>query len=155
MKPALSNDDVLQQAVLAALSAIGIAEDVIDVTVRGGVVTLQGHAENAAQKHAVANAALRVEGVWALVEDVEVRRARNHRMRDEQIAQEVLTRLAWDAWVPRGVIQVKIEQGWVTLLGELERDEQKAAALEDVSRLSGVAGVTDLTTVRALNKPMR
>jgi osmotically-inducible protein OsmY len=148
MKHALSNDDALQQAVVAALRAIGLAPSVIDVAVRGAIVTLRGHVENAAQKHAAQSEALQVDGVLALVVAVEIRNAGSRRMRDDQIAAEVLTRLAWDGRVPPGAIQVQIEQGWVTLLGELERGEQKAAALESVSRLFGVAGVTDLTTIR-------
>jgi osmotically-inducible protein OsmY len=68
---------------------------------------------------------------------------------DERLAVEVTRRLAWDSWVPKDIVRVKVEQGWVTLQGELERDRQKVAVMEDVSRLFGVAGVLDRTTVRS------
>jgi osmotically-inducible protein OsmY len=68
---------------------------------------------------------------------------------DERLAVEVMRRLAWDSWVPKDIVRVKVEQGWVTLQGELERDRQKVAVMEDVSRLFGVAGVLDRTTVRS------
>lgn len=70
------------------------------------------------------------------------------RLPDDQIAAEALTRLAWDAWVPRDALEVTVDHGWVTLAGQLERAEQKAAALEDVTRLFGVAGVSDRTTIK-------
>ncbi|CAE6721710.1 BON domain-containing protein [Paraburkholderia haematera] len=73
----------------------------------------------------------------------------NTRLTDGQIAAEAKTRLAWDAAVPQNAIQVKVSHGRITLLGELHRDQQRTAALEDVTRLFGVAGVFDHTTIKA------
>jgi osmotically-inducible protein OsmY len=50
------------------------------------------------------------------------------------------------------MFKVKIERGHVTLLGQVDRDEQRSAALEDVTRLFGVTGVSDQTTVTRGNK---
>jgi osmotically-inducible protein OsmY len=69
------------------------------------------------------------------------------RLRDDQIAAQALMRLAWDAWVPRERLRVTVQQGRITLAGQVERDEQKAAALEDVGRLFGVRSVSDRITV--------
>jgi osmotically-inducible protein OsmY len=74
------------------------------------------------------------------------------RPRDDQIAAEVLRRLAWDAWVPKDALKVKIEQGRVTLCGRVDRDKQRTAALEDVSRLFGVARVYDQIAVKGRDK---
>jgi osmotically-inducible protein OsmY len=68
---------------------------------------------------------------------------------DEQIAAEATKRLAWDAAVPRNAVQVKVSHGRLTLLGILPHDQQRIAALEDVSRLFGVAGVSDHTRIEA------
>lgn len=70
------------------------------------------------------------------------------RLSDAQIAAEATRRLAWDSAVPEHSIKVKVSHGRITLHGELQREQQKAAALEDVTRLFGVTGVSDHTVVR-------
>ncbi|ASL48248.1 hypothetical protein bAD24_III12685 [Burkholderia sp. AD24] len=70
------------------------------------------------------------------------------RLTDAQIAAEATRRLAWDSAVPEHAIKVKVAAGRVTLHGELQRDQQRAAALEDVTRLFGVTGVSDRTTIK-------
>ena len=149
MKPVLSNDDALQRAVLAELSAAGIPAGHVGVTAQGGIVTLLGQVGHAAQKHRAEGAALRLRDVKAVVVAIGILGAGTAKLREDQIAAEALTRLAWDAWVPRDAIKVKVENGWITLIGQVDRDQQKAAALEDVSRLFGVAGVSDHMTVKA------
>ncbi|KAE8759071.1 BON domain-containing protein [Paraburkholderia madseniana] len=71
------------------------------------------------------------------------------RLTDEQIAAEATRRLAWDTAVPPNTLQVKVSHGRITLLGVLQHNEQRAAALEDVSRLFGVTGVSDHAIVKA------
>ncbi|MFL9929541.1 BON domain-containing protein [Paraburkholderia sp. RL18-103-BIB-C] len=71
------------------------------------------------------------------------------RLSDAQIAAEAIRRLAWDAAVPEHTIQVKVSRGRITLHGELQREQHKAAALEDVTRLFGVTGVLDRTVVKS------
>ncbi|MGE8331342.1 MAG: BON domain-containing protein [Paraburkholderia nemoris] len=50
--------------------------------------------------------------------------------------------------MPKNAIKVKVSHGRITLLGELHREQQRTAALEDVTRLFGVTGVSDLTTIK-------
>jgi osmotically-inducible protein OsmY len=71
------------------------------------------------------------------------------RLTDKQIGLEAMRRLAWDAAVPPNTLQVKVSHGRITLLGVLQHDQQRVAALEDVSRLFGVTGVSDHSTVKA------
>lgn len=75
--------------------------------------------------------------------------ATHSRLSDAQIAAEATRRLAWDAAIPERSVTVKVSHGRVTLHGELQREQQKAAALEDVTRLFGVTGVADHTVVKA------
>lgn len=75
-------------------------------------------------------------------------RAGNTRMSDAQIAAEVTRRLAWDAALPRNAVKVQVSSGRITLRGELRGDWQRMAALEDVTRLYGVTGVSDHTVVK-------
>ena len=152
MKQALSNDDALQRAVLLELNAADVPAGRVGVAVDAGIVTLLGYVEHAAQKRAAENASLRVEGVRAAVVAIEIRGVDSDIQHDDQLAAEVLRRLAWDVWVPKDVFKVKIERGHVTLLGQVDRDEQRLAALEDVTRLFGVTGVSDRTTAKRTGK---
>ncbi|WP_027798594.1 BON domain-containing protein [Paraburkholderia dilworthii] len=70
------------------------------------------------------------------------------RLSDAQIAAEAMRRLAWDAAVPERAITLEVHDGHILLAGELERDAQRIAALEDVMRLFGVAGVRDRLVVK-------
>lgn len=47
------------------------------------------------------------------------------------------------AEVPSSSIDVKVHDGWVTLQGDVSFQFQSNAAYDDVSRLYGVAGVTN------------
>jgi osmotically-inducible protein OsmY len=71
------------------------------------------------------------------------------RLSDAQIAADATRRLAWDAAVPEHSVKVKVSHGRITLTGELQRDQQRTAVLEDVTRLFGVTGVSDRTVVKA------
>jgi osmotically-inducible protein OsmY len=71
------------------------------------------------------------------------------RLTDAQIAAEAARRLAWDSAVPPHVVRVKVARGRITLSGELQREAQRAAMLEDVTRLFGVTGIADRTVVKS------
>ncbi|CAH2794487.1 MAG: transport-associated [uncultured Paraburkholderia sp.] len=70
------------------------------------------------------------------------------RLTDKQLAEEAARRLAWDVAVPESTVKVSVYDGRITLQGELERAQQRDAALEDVTRLFGVTGVSDETVVK-------
>ena len=148
MKHALSDDDALQRAVLLALNAAGTPAGRVGVAVEAGVVTLLGYVEDAAQKQAAECAVLWGDGVKAVVVAIQIRGDDSEIQHDDLLAAEVLRRLDWDAWLPKDVFKVRVEHGHLTLLGQVERDELRLAALEDVSRLFGVTGVSDRVTVK-------
>ena len=56
------------------------------------------------------------------------------------INSEVVNALFWDSAVPNSVIAT-VDQGWVTLRGEVERPYEKSCAEADVLRIPGVLGV--------------
>lgn len=74
------------------------------------------------------------------------------RLSDAQIAADATRRLAWDAAVPEHRVKVKVSDGRITLSGELDGDQQRSAALEDVTRLFGVTGVSDHTVIKAAKR---
>ncbi|RZF25489.1 BON domain-containing protein [Paraburkholderia sp. UYCP14C] len=71
------------------------------------------------------------------------------RLTDAQIAAEATRRLAWDSAVPPHAVRVKVARGRITLSGELQREAQRAAMLEDVARLFGVTAIADRTVVKS------
>jgi osmotically-inducible protein OsmY len=146
----MPNDQHLQQAVLAELNwEPGVTAAHIGVTANDGVVTLTGHVDNYAEKHAAEAAALRVRGVSAVADEIEVRLSPETQRTDDELAAAAVERLAWDVSVPQGAVKVTVEDGWITLTGEVDWHYQRAAAEQDMHRLFGVVGVTNLITIKS------
>jgi osmotically-inducible protein OsmY len=120
----------------------------IGVTAREGVVTLTGHVESYAAKFAAERAAKRVSGVKGLAEEIEVRLPGLSRRTDAEIAQAALNAMEWDVWVPNKDVQVIVENGLISLEGQVERQYQKTAAERAVRHLMGVKGVVNKITVK-------
>ena len=108
-----------------------------------GVVTLTGTVATYAEKISAERAAKRVSGVRAVANDIEVRPIGSLKRTDTDIAQAVLRALEWDIAVPHEKIKAKVDNGWVTLDGEVALQFQRAAAENAVRRLSGVRGVSN------------
>lgn len=118
-------------------SRIGVA------AVQPGVVTLSGTVATYVEKVSAERAAKRVSGVRAVANDIEVRPIGSMKRTDTDIAQAVLRALEWDIAVPNEKIKARVDNGWVTLDGEVALQFQRAAAENAVRRLSGVRGVTN------------
>jgi osmotically-inducible protein OsmY len=108
-----------------------------------GVITLTGTVATYAEKISAERAAKRVSGVRAVANDIEVRPVGSMKRTDTDIAQAVLRALEWDIAVPHEKIKARVDNGWVTLEGEVALQFQRAAAENAVRRLSGVRGVTN------------
>ena len=142
-------DKQLQQAVLAELDwEPSVVAGHIGVTTDAGIVTLTGHVESFAEKHAAETATRRVRGVKAVVEEIRVELPFEWVRRDDDIAAAALERLAWDTSVPPDAITVKVEQGWITLTGQVPWYYQKQAAEQDIARLHGVSGISNHLMVK-------
>ena len=124
----------------------------IGVTVKDGVVTLTGTVDNYAKKSEAEDATKNVAGVKAVVEKIEVRFSNSWSKSDNEIATEVLNALKWNWQIPNDNVKVKVENGWVTLEGELNWDYQRVAARQAVEKLMGVKGVTNNTKVKPDSK---
>ena len=145
----MSEDSELQQSVLDEFKwEPSVAAGHIGVTANEGVITLSGHVENYAAKHAAETAARRVKGVRAVAEEIEVRLPFDIQRSDEQIAAAAIERLSWNVSVPANSILVRVEKGWVTLTGEVDFWYQKEAAEDDIRPLHGVIGVSNQATIR-------
>ena len=145
----MAQDHDLQQAVLAELAwEPSVTAAHLGVSAKSGVVTLTGHVEAYSEKMAAEQAALRVRGVKAVAEEIEVRLPFERKRGDDDIAAAAVERLAWSTGVPADRFTVKVENGWVTLSGMADWYYQKEEAGLDVRRLMGVVGLTNRITVK-------
>lgn len=120
----------------------------IGVAVHEGVVTLTGQLNTFAEKHAAERAVRRVAGVRAIAIDLDVKLAPGHKRSDAEIAEVATAAMRWHSMVPDDCVKVKVENGWVTLSGELEWGYQYASAEQAVRPLLGVRGLTNDITVK-------
>ena len=143
----MTGDTELQQAVLDELAwepAVTAAH--IGVTARDGIVTLSGHVPSYWEKGAAEVAAARDKGVGAVAEELRVELLGNP-VADERIAKDALEHLARDTGLPGDRIKVHVEDGHLTLTGDVDWQYQKAAAARAVGRLPGVKWVTNKLTL--------
>lgn len=142
-------DKLLQQAVLAELDwEPSLVAGHIGVTANAGVVTLTGHVESFAEKYVAETATRRVKGVKAVAEEITVELPFERIRGDNDIAAAAIERLAWDTAVPPDAITVKVEQGWITLTGQVTWFHQKQAAEQAIARLNGVNGISNQVLVK-------
>ena len=140
----MKTDSQLQQDVSAELAwepAVTAAQ--IGVSAKGGVVSLTGEVGSYAEKWNAEQAAQRVAGVRALASEMTVRLPQFGTRRDADIARAAENALQWSSAVPQDGVQVMVEDGWLTLSGQLDWRYQKQAAVDAVQFLHGVVGVSN------------
>lgn len=136
------NDKELRQYVIDELDFEPSVESAhIGVAANDGVVTLSGHVPSYSQKLAAEAAAWRVKGVKGVAQEIDVHFATDKKHADDEIAHRAVHVLAWDSMLPHEGIRVKVQDGWVTLTGDVEWNYQRDIAAIDVRRLGGVMGV--------------
>jgi osmotically-inducible protein OsmY len=120
----------------------------IGVAAKDAVVTLTGTVVSYVQKFEAARLAERVNGVRAVADDLQVKLPHTSVRTDPDIAHSIVSAFKWNIEVPDERITVKVENGWVTLHGDVEWQFQKAAAERTVRYLMGVRGVNNLLAVK-------
>jgi osmotically-inducible protein OsmY len=139
----------IQEDVLAELDFDPrIDPNEVGVRVKDGIVTLMGTVDTYLKRIAAQEAAHRVRGVKAVVNELEVRPAKGGERTDEDIARAAAEALAWHVNVPHEQIDVTVSDGWITLKGEVPWQYQRQAAEDAVRHLAGVKGVFNQITVR-------
>lgn len=140
----VKTDQQLKSDVVAELAwTPGVNATNIGVAVKTGVVTLSGGVDTYLQKHTVERAVRMVSGVRGIAMDLEVRLAPHDKRGDAQVAEAALHSLRWHSLVPDDKVKVAVEDGWVTLTGELDWGYQSASAEQAVRPLIGVRGVSN------------
>jgi osmotically-inducible protein OsmY len=138
-------DSPLEKDVIARLEDDPRIADSAEIAVvgDGSIVTLRGTVQRFSGRRAAEHDARGVEGVYEVINHLKVNPRGADRREDDEIRRAALQNLIWDAEVPSDSIDVDVQDGWVTLTGDVSFQFQSDAAYDDVSRLYGVAGVTN------------
>jgi osmotically-inducible protein OsmY len=115
----------------------------IGVTANNGVITLSGRVNSFLQKHAVEDAAKRVKGVSFVAVDLEVQIGESHKISDTDIAQHVREILKRLSIIDVETLDIRVDEGWVTLEGTVRWNYQRDAVEEYVRNLDGVRGISN------------
>jgi osmotically-inducible protein OsmY len=145
----MKTDGKLQKDVMDELKwepTIHAAE--IGVAVKDGVVTLSGSVDSYGKKWAADRAAKRVLGVKAVAEEIKVTLADSHKRADKEIAQTATNVLGWNHWIPSNRVKVMVQDGRITLSGDVDYYFQKEHAEDAVRHLIGVLGVINSITIK-------
>lgn len=145
----MKTDAQLQQDILRELSwDPAVKSTDIGVIVKDGVVTLAGTLTSYAEKHAVEHAVQRVRGVRAMAVEMHVRLVSALERNDADIALAAERALEWNVLVPGNRIQIMVENGWLTLSGEVAWAYEREAAERSVRDLIGVVHLNNLIIVK-------
>ncbi len=113
----------------------------IGVTVLNGIVTLTGTVDNYDKKEETEKVVKNVAGVTGIVNHIKVHINDPAHPTDEEIAKAIIEAFKWRWDIPNRHLRVKVENGSVTLDGEVTSNHQKEAARKTVSRMVGVKGI--------------
>ncbi|TYB79499.1 BON domain-containing protein [Bizionia myxarmorum] len=125
-----------------------IDETQIGVVVKDGIVTLSGTVDSYVKKREAENAAKSVLGVKAVAEDIQVRYSSGQKKSDTEIAAAAVNALKWNISVPENKVEVKVEDGWIYLTGEVMWEFEKNAAKKAVENLQSVKYVVNNITLK-------
>jgi osmotically-inducible protein OsmY len=148
-----TDQDIQREVQLELKWDARVAPNEVAVAVKNGVVTLGGWVDNFSKKWAAERAALRVRGVKAVVNEIQIRLEAANQLSDIGIAESAVRALDLDSLIPEGAVKVSVSGGWVTVRGEVEWEYQRTEAERVVRTLTGVKGVTNLVSVRPRTGP--
>jgi osmotically-inducible protein OsmY len=115
----------------------------IAVAVGDGVVTLRGTVGSFHERDAAVSDARRIDQEYDVNDELQIRFLDADQRDDADIRGIALQALMKDVAVPAAAIDVKVDEGWVTIKGDVSHRFQSDAAFEDVRGLSGVVGATN------------
>lgn len=124
----------------------------ITVKVENSKVTLTGHAHSYAEKCDIERVARDVSGGCDLRLEIEVWQNELSKRKDAEIARSIEKVLGWTSCQPSQMIKVTVENGWVTLSGEVDWPYKIWATAQAIRYVSGVTGVCNLITLKRFVK---
>jgi osmotically-inducible protein OsmY len=145
----MKTDIELRQDVQAALEfEPGVNASQVGATVDSGVVALRGEVATYQERLTAERTARHVEGVRAVANELEVKPTGSLRRSDPQIAKAVANMLDLDSAIPPQTVQATVQNGWVTLTGEVPWQFQRMAAEGALRHLFGVKGIVNSIRVK-------
>ena len=120
----------------------------IGVAVKEGIVTLSGRVDSYAKKLSAEKAAKKVVGVKAVAEDIQVGISPLSKKTDAEIAESIIHALKWNSAVQNEKIKIKVENGNVTMEGEVDWEYQRRSAESMIENITGVHAVQNLVVVK-------
>jgi len=109
----------------------------VDIDVTGGILTLAGTVDSFRERDLVERVASQVPGIVKVDNRIGVRIGSRS---DKEIAEDVRGALVWDRYINADPISVDVQDGRVTLSGEIGSVAEHGRAVTDAS----VIGVTDI-----------
>ena len=92
----------------------------IGVAAKNGVITLSGSVPSYWEKYEAVEAAKRVNGVKAVIDEIEVKLPGSSERTDTDIAEAAVRALKSNLSVPHDKIKVTVREGWLTLEGQVD-----------------------------------
>jgi osmotically-inducible protein OsmY len=120
----------------------------IGVAVRNGVVTLSGQLGSYSERRAAEQVTQTVAGVRAIANDIVVELPWNARRSDAELAEAALLALQSDALIPAESLRLVVNEGWLTVEGEVATQFQKQAAQAVLGGVEGIKGINNGITIR-------
>jgi osmotically-inducible protein OsmY len=148
-----SDSDIRRDVELELKWDPDISDADLAVSVKDGVVTLTGFVRSYSQKWQAERDVKRVAGVVAVANDIEVRLPAVDQRPDPEIARDAVSALKTQLPYSADRIKVIVDNGWVTLEGELEWNYQKDRAEEAVRYIKGVKGVMNMIMLKPRLSP--
>ena len=147
--PTSKTDAELRSDVLAELAGNPrISSSEIAVIVKHGAVTLNGMVLTLDEKVCAERAVKNLKGVRAIANDIEVKLPDDMRKADEGLAEQIARLLSWYSSLRNMDAHAEVDDGRVTLTGEVDFLYQKALVAERVAELKGVSAVANQIKIR-------
>ncbi len=145
----MKSDIKLKEAVLNELKwDPSINASRISVSIEDGIATLGGEVDSCAEKAAALHVASKVPGVRGVADEIKVRLPDSNEWTDADLARSAANALAWTAAVPPDCIKATVQNGGLTLQGEVNWQFEKDTAEVAVRSLRGIVGMSNEIIVR-------
>ena len=135
---------------LISVPAVNASE--IGVAVKNGIVTLTGCVDSYPKKIMLERAVLKLKDVQGLADELKVNIKSCDIKEDSALAQAVLYSLTWHSAVHVDSIKILVEDGVVTLDGQVDWDFQRKSAFETIKNITGVKRI--INNIKIATQPM-
>jgi osmotically-inducible protein OsmY len=145
----LRSDSIIKTDIQNALDfEPGLKSQNIIIHVENGIVTLSGSVENYYEKSLAEKIVKNIQGVKGVIEEIRIKFGDSLELSDEEIAKAAIRSLEWDCSLPRGKIKVVVEDGVVTLSGDVEWQYQRNKAYQDLRYLYGMKNIINTISLK-------